>query len=736
MSSPQIPITKQMQRQYSDPIDPTFLWQSKLAAQNYAATNPTAYDGQILSYLDEGIRKLAIVQPDMTLFEVFSYDDTEIRQLISQETADREFADTDLQQQINDEVQRASDAEKNLQTLITDESDRAQTAESLLQENINTINDAINADVQTDTDIQNDESTVSIHIEYTNLQTGQKQTVVLPLPVVNQSGAGVMNAEDYKALQKAITDIAGLQGAGYVFANLGQSPSESVLTNAWVAAKGSQPIEGSNIINLDEGNRRYIFGNLGGTSQWVAQATFELPIAAHDVLGGIYSSISDGAGFVNTNGVLSINGWDTLKARVATLESTIASLQTLIDDKAPKTITLTAPTADAAPPAAVATPTLFTSIAQTVWNKLKWLFDRFDSSGNANAANRIMSRPPTGDIHTWLDSAPSGGLYWMNGIRYQTNQPGTPGDYWFYIGQKYSDLWINITAFPAVTTSRKTYTKTTYNGVWNNWIHIGDDANAATLENKLASAFATAIDMNWFKERWIEFIWDEAAKTGNEMIHVGKGKNIQIQVDVFDNGNTMRDAIIRFLKDGNTAGVGIYGNIFSISASNYRELPLHLSFKEVFGHATTAGNTSENAGKLVVTDPETNKLPESLLPSNVGIVQESGTWTPTGNNILTGIGLFQRIGNVLFVYGSLRYSLASDLTIYGLSNFNLVQNSKFPLSIAGDRGSFYEQQVIGSVSTDTQDNIITIYNLEFDASSSYMISFSATCFIQTQIPDK
>jgi len=196
------------------------------------------------------------------------------------------------------------------------------------------INNSLDIEIQANMAVLANESTVKLSIDYTNLKTGVTSTYLYPLPVINEDISGVMNPETYQALQKAIVDIAGLQGAGYVFASLGQSPSQSDLTNAWISSKGSQPIDGSHIVNLDENNRRYTFGaDVGGVQQWFVEPNFELAIATQSVLGGIYSSIADGTGYVNYNGVLSVNGWDSIKSRVSTLESTAQSLQSQINNK-------------------------------------------------------------------------------------------------------------------------------------------------------------------------------------------------------------------------------------------------------------------------------------------------------------------------------------------------------------------------------------------------------------------
>ena len=53
-------------------------------------------------------------------------------------------------------------------------------------------------------------------------------------------------------------------------------------------------------------------------------------IAAADVLGGVKNSLQDGEIFVNGNGVMSLNGWNTVKSTVTNLSSTISALETLL----------------------------------------------------------------------------------------------------------------------------------------------------------------------------------------------------------------------------------------------------------------------------------------------------------------------------------------------------------------------------------------------------------------------
>ena len=67
MNIPQIPVFAQWQRQIKASQDPTSVWSSKVAAEAYAVSNPTAYPGQTLSFQEGDEQILAVVQPDGTL---------------------------------------------------------------------------------------------------------------------------------------------------------------------------------------------------------------------------------------------------------------------------------------------------------------------------------------------------------------------------------------------------------------------------------------------------------------------------------------------------------------------------------------------------------------------------------------------------------------------------------------------------------------------------------------------
>ena len=63
-----------MKRQDAFALDPTCVWPSMADAQNYAKTNPTAYIGQVLSVVVDGVDIATDSEVSEMLSEVFSTD--------------------------------------------------------------------------------------------------------------------------------------------------------------------------------------------------------------------------------------------------------------------------------------------------------------------------------------------------------------------------------------------------------------------------------------------------------------------------------------------------------------------------------------------------------------------------------------------------------------------------------------------------------------------------------------
>ena len=69
--TPKSDLFKQFERQFPGAIETTLVFGSKSEAENYAANSPTAYSGQIISYLiGDHEQRAAIIQPDKTVMDI------------------------------------------------------------------------------------------------------------------------------------------------------------------------------------------------------------------------------------------------------------------------------------------------------------------------------------------------------------------------------------------------------------------------------------------------------------------------------------------------------------------------------------------------------------------------------------------------------------------------------------------------------------------------------------------
>ena len=79
-----------MKRQDAFSLDPTCVWPSMADAQNYAKTNPTAYIGQLLSVIVDGVATPYVIQNaagDLAPLGAASVDiatDSEVSEMLSE----------------------------------------------------------------------------------------------------------------------------------------------------------------------------------------------------------------------------------------------------------------------------------------------------------------------------------------------------------------------------------------------------------------------------------------------------------------------------------------------------------------------------------------------------------------------------------------------------------------------------------------------------------------------------
>jgi len=265
---------------------------------------------------------------------------------------------------ITPEINRAKFAENTLSYSIVTEAQKREDADATLQANIDTVEYTLSYSIATERSLRenadnalsdridnlNDYKTtlsalapiqeigvtysaVSVDLPYdrVSLQDGTvTPSGLIVLPVADADKAGVMPATAYQAVEDHEDRIKTLElgGAGTISANLGATPAQNDLTNAWQTAKGNAPVEGNSVINLDTPGIRWTWLYNVATSgeEWVQTGMTALEIATETKLGGVKSSSVAGQSFVESDGTMSLNGFSALQATDANLQGQLTTL--------------------------------------------------------------------------------------------------------------------------------------------------------------------------------------------------------------------------------------------------------------------------------------------------------------------------------------------------------------------------------------------------------------------------
>ena len=260
----------------------------------------------------------------------------------------RKAADELLQTAIDNETSKRQENVSELSNRIDAEEDARTQADTAISADLEqeiadrtagdtAINTAINKTVVTDFSVNNTPSTTSIVLDGAkeNILTGATSTRSITLPVASGSQAGVINTSTYNAIQENSQNIDAILGGAVAISNLPAEPTQAELTTAWQTATGlTTLINGARIFdNTNEKNWTYYTN----TTTWYAtdaSGSTTVSIATNSTPGIVQGdATTDGKVFVESNGTMSLNGWDDLSANVSDSIANIASLQSGKVDK-------------------------------------------------------------------------------------------------------------------------------------------------------------------------------------------------------------------------------------------------------------------------------------------------------------------------------------------------------------------------------------------------------------------
>lgn len=239
---------------------------------------------------------------------------SELQQNLAAETTAREEGDTNLQEQLT-----------GLSNTVDEELNAVHATTTALQNDVAALQGTT---VQKDTAISADASTVTVTKTTGELSTEGTETA-MPLPVASAEQAGVMNASTFSAVRENSENIDSILGGAITLSTIPADPTQEQLTDAWKTATGKTELVNRASI-YDETNKLvwYYYAN---ASEWksmpAGDAAVSVSIATNDTAGIVKGSTEDGQVAVETDGSMSLNGYDAIKSDIANLSSEIEGVE-------------------------------------------------------------------------------------------------------------------------------------------------------------------------------------------------------------------------------------------------------------------------------------------------------------------------------------------------------------------------------------------------------------------------
>lgn len=265
----------------------------------------------------------------------------DIQSDLTAETAAREEEDGILSQAIADEIDNRETAVSAVAENLADEVAARIAADDTKVDKVtgkglstNDYTDAaaatvanLNRPLVTGGEVSANVSTAVITNSKYNPTTSEVSTEVLSLPVASNTNAGVINAATYSQITSLGDQVNAILNGAVSVAGLSASPTQADLTTAWETATGITGV--INGAKINDSDNQKVWTYYMNTSTWYAATnTAQVTISqwSNQAQGVILGSTAEGQLFAENDGTGSVNGWDTLKGRVATLEGSEISI--------------------------------------------------------------------------------------------------------------------------------------------------------------------------------------------------------------------------------------------------------------------------------------------------------------------------------------------------------------------------------------------------------------------------
>lgn len=270
-----------------------------------------------------------------------AYTDTKVSEASTAATeyTDAAVADKTSVTYVDNEVANAkntaiSDSKAYTDVLIQNEVNTRLEADNALTEALNASQGKLNKQLVSNLAVEGGNSTVTVKYDDYNPNAGSTTGKEIVLPVVDATHAGIMNSATYQTIQDNAANIDAILDAAVAISGLSATVTQAQLTAAWKQATGRTTLVNGAKIN-DSTNQK-VWSYYTNTNTWYAAtntAQVTVSQATNTSLGIVKGSTTNGKIAVESDGSLSLNGYDALSSTSSTSAAAIETLQSGKVDK-------------------------------------------------------------------------------------------------------------------------------------------------------------------------------------------------------------------------------------------------------------------------------------------------------------------------------------------------------------------------------------------------------------------
>lgn len=263
---------------------------------------------------------------------------------ILNESSARANADATLQTKISEnkadlitEIARATTAENTISGNLTQEVANRTAADNALDGAM--VKKSVVPTALVDLTLTNGSTSATLVKTSKNTDTGANSQSSIPLPIADINNVGLAHPSLVQTVADNSSDIATLKGASKRYpVHLGTDPlTQAQYQSAWeIAARvpaGTTPPDGATLVNLDNNHAITYFEN-ANIDKWKDRGVDTVDVATNSQAGIVKGSTNPGQIFVESDGSMSMNGYDQIVANDSDMAADIAELQSEVATKA------------------------------------------------------------------------------------------------------------------------------------------------------------------------------------------------------------------------------------------------------------------------------------------------------------------------------------------------------------------------------------------------------------------